>query len=76
LSRRKGSSGGDPIVNRPGGKTTISGQWRHSLKVCPGSRAGRSLCPCADAHASATTTVAIGSRTRRAFMAILEPVSA
>src|SRR6185436_2363897 len=36
FSRRSGSSGGDPIVNLPGGTTFISGQLRHSLKVCPG----------------------------------------
>src|SRR5690606_14764810 len=36
LSRRIGSSGGEPIVNVPGGSTIISGQLRHSLKVRPG----------------------------------------
>jgi hypothetical protein len=36
FSRRSGSSGGDPSVKLPGGKTIISGQFRHSLNVCPG----------------------------------------
>jgi hypothetical protein len=40
LSRRSGSSAGDPIMNVPGGTTTMSGQFRHSLKVLPGFDGG------------------------------------
>jgi hypothetical protein len=36
LSRRSGSSGGEPIMNDPAGITIMSGQFRHSLNVSPG----------------------------------------
>jgi hypothetical protein len=37
FSRRSGSPAGDPIMKEPAGITTISGQFLHSLKVCPGA---------------------------------------
>ena len=35
LSRRSGSSAGEPIMNVPEGRTINSGQFRHSLIGCP-----------------------------------------
>ena len=37
-SLRPFSLGGEPIWNDPGGTTTISGQWAHSLNVIPGCK--------------------------------------